>query len=128
MKRVITAIVILMLVGCGGSGGGTCDFDLSSFTNGANASSTDSYWSCNSEGFTWAFVFYDDGTGMDNTEGAFTWVESGCATVQIDNAFSSYTISDISGSIASGIATFTQRNNDTGNETNVSCVLLQGTP
>ena len=123
MKKTLFAMIIaacLAITACGG-GGGACNFDILTFTNGATVATATSAWACQCGNQVFAFVFADDGAGFDTTIGAFTWTETGCRQVAIDSAFGDATITDIDGSIASGIATFHQ-SGDLG-EGDCSCVL-----
>lgn len=113
----------LSLVACGGGGtGDSCTFDISDFTNGANASVTQNVWNCASSNSSYTFAFYGDGAGYSSALGAFTWDEVGCRAVDIVAANGTNQIRAIEGSIASGIGTFTQTTPG-GTELTASCTL-----
>ncbi len=126
MKKVIMLATLLIVAGLSACGGGgsdePCSFDISDFTNGANATVTTSVWNCTSSASSYTFAFYNDGTGYSSALGGFTWEEVGCQQVDITDADGIDQIRNLEGSIASGIGTFTQTRPD-GSELTTSCTL-----
>ena len=122
---MIAAFALLLgLSACGGGGGSeTCDFEIDSFTNGADVESATSMWNCqSSSGSEYTFAFYDDGTGVSSALGAFTWSDAGCQSVDIAAYNGTNQIRDIEGSRISGIGTFRQIG-PSGTEATASCTL-----
>ena len=104
-----------LIGGCGGGGGegDACDFVLSVFFNGANADEATSQWNC--EGSSpgeivpdFVFQAFDDGTGFSSAVGPFTFQETGCRRASYQSGAGNATVSNIQGSIDSGILTFFQ--------------------
>ncbi|MFH0799806.1 MAG: hypothetical protein V2A66_06450 [Pseudomonadota bacterium] len=111
MKKFLVSMATLSIVGvsaCGSIGGSdNCPFNVSSFTNGANAKVPNSVWSCtNSDGRVYTIGFYDDKTGISSVIGVFTWSETGCQTVDVVASNGTTNITEATGSRASGIVTF----------------------
>lgn len=125
MRKWIALLVFVgFLVGCGGGGGGgTCDFIIEDFLNGPNAQMQDSFWSCQGGGGAFDFVAFEDGTGFSTGAGVFTWQETDCREIDFVSSAGSGIITDIQGSIQSGIITYTQISNDLGTFS-VGCFLV----
>ena len=114
----IVAVVLLslgLIGGCGGSGGGEgCDFDFDAFLNGVNANQATSQWDCvgSKPGeIVPDFVFqaFEDGTGFSTSDvGIFTFQQTGCRSLNYQSGAGNATISNIQGSIDSGVLTFFQ--------------------
>jgi len=109
----IVAVVLLslgLIGGCGGSGGGEgCDFDFDAFLNGVNAQFADSQWDCiDSFDQLFSFQAFEDGTGFSTGVGPFTYQQTGCRSLNFQSGAGNGTVSNIQGSIDSGILTFFQ--------------------
>lgn len=81
-------IAFLITGGCGGGSGNSesdsCDFEISSVTNGESLTSVDSFWECGSEGVdNFEFAIFDNGTGFATNIGEFVWEETGCRSISI---------------------------------------------
>ena len=75
-KVLLVAALTGIFTACGGGdAGGTCSFDIDSFTNGTDAVTVSSVWDCTSSNSSYTFAFYADGTGYSSALGAFTWQE-----------------------------------------------------
>lgn len=99
----------------------SCDFQLSSFMNGPNSQEATTFWNCTEGGRSNDLVVFADGTGASELNGAFTWRQTGCRSVSYDGGSVSGEITDINGSIESGILTAKDHYN--GQTYNASCVL-----
>lgn len=133
--RFILCILALILTlasqfGCGGSENSnqlgldnslSCDFQISSFMNGPNASEATSYWSCIEAGVSGILQVFTDGTGYNTANGAFTWSQTGCRSVSYNGGNASGEITEINGSTSSGI--LTAKDHVNGQINNASCVL-----
>ena len=134
-KLTLAPLLVFILASCGGSGEGgppqlgldqnltrTCTFQLSSFLNGPNPRDARTYWECRSNGRVFTTQIYNDGTGYSNTGGAYTWSQTGCNSIVLNTSANTETITDIAGSVNSGIVTF--RDTIQTTTVNVSCVLV----
>ncbi len=121
MKKTLSVMALvscLFIAACGSEGGDSCDFNISSITNGASLATATSIWSCTAGNLT----FTDDGAGLDSSVGAFTWSETGCRSLSVNTASGSADITELSGSTASNVMTFRQDGEmGSGDE---SCVLV----
>jgi len=128
MKKILVVLMVLSVAAfaCGGGGGTseTCAFDVNDFTNGANATAATSVWNCLTSGVSgsYTFAFYNDGAGYSSAVGAFTWEEVGCREVDVVAYNGTNQITDIEGSVASSIGTFTQHHPD-GTTSTSSCTI-----
>ncbi len=118
----VLALAVMAFSACG-SDGGDCDIDYTPFMNGADADHDDSAWVCASDDIDpFLFQIFEDGTGISSEIGAFTWEESGCGEFAVEGALDQ-TISNIDGSVASGIGSFDITFED-GDTASVGCELL----
>lgn len=135
MRKLLCSIVLISAFSsCGGDSGGgtqlgldqnlsrTCTFQLSSFLNGSNPQNSRNYWECRSNGRVFTTQIYNNGTGYSNTGGAYTWSQTGCNSIVLNTSANTETITDIAGSVNSGIVTF--RDTIQTTTVNVSCVLV----
>ncbi|MGE0630925.1 MAG: hypothetical protein AB7O96_00840 [Pseudobdellovibrionaceae bacterium] len=131
MKKLIP-LILLTAISCGGNSNdlgidpnaaANCDFQISDFTNGDTSQNASSQWNCQSNGQSFAFQIFDDGTGYSTAGGAFTWSQTGCTDIELESSVATEKVSNINGSIQSGIITF--KDSALGVTANVSCVLSQ---
>lgn len=140
MKKTILLILFAtFLINCGGGGENesnniganpdiSCTFKASDFTNGDSLQTADFYWSCKTPYQLYSMFFFDDGTGYsDSGIGAFTWSETGCQELLAHTAYGDQQITNMTGSISSGILVFHQIDVDSNKSADSSCVLVKGT-
>lgn len=121
MKKILfTLFFVLLLTACGNGGDNNTCSNIDDFVNGATSKTASSVWSCFSENQTAKFALFQDGTGISDTIGAFTWEETGCNEISYDGIRKGL-ITNISGSIESGVFVFTD--NFKGISIKASCVL-----
>jgi len=116
MRTLVVALLfvglgLLNIGGCGGSGGGDeCDFDFDAFLNGADFQTATSQWNC-TDNFDQQFSIqaFEDGTGFSTSGvGIFTYQRTGCRMLVYQSAIGNATVSNLQGSIDSGVLTFFQ--------------------
>lgn len=115
-------LILLLFLGppnCGGSD--TCDFNISSFLNGSNYDSSTTFWSCIQQGSTLNVAIYSNGTGLSEEFGAFTWEEAGCGRISYTSSEGDGVMSNIEGSISSGVVTLTNSSGEAS--ASISCTL-----
>ena len=125
----IVAVVLLslgLIGGCGGGGGGgdACDFSINEVTNGADLFNAFSLWACTNdldENFN--FSVFDNGTGLSDGIGIFTWMRTGCRSASVDGELASGDITNMEGSIFIGRLTFDEQLNQRPTDS-VICVLV----
>lgn len=155
MRFRFSIFVMLLLVGCESSLPGTnsegnsndrsnetdsssekedseveCDFIISEFTNGEDATQVLNHWSCQASSSQSLFVItiFNDGTGNSSAIGTFTWQKKACGELKVISSYGQLTIYNLAGSIQSGVGSFYQKFDSTGEEITVVCELIEGTP
>ena len=116
-------IGLLALSACGGESA-PCDFQFSTISNGASAQEVESYWSCQSGNEDYALAFFEDGAGVAETLGVFTWEENACGEAIASTAHGQIQADSFSGSIQSEALTFRWMNPESGEEIFNSCFLV----
>jgi len=114
MRILLTVLLFGLFAGsfvaCDGGGEGEqCDFDFDAILNGANTELANSEWTC-IDNFEQVFTVrvFEDGTGFSSSVGFFTFQQTGCRSLDFQSAVGNATVSNLQGSIDSGIVTFFQ--------------------
>ncbi len=115
--------VLLGLSACGGASA-PCDFQFSTISNGASAQEVKSYWSCQDENSSYALAFFEDGAGVAENLGVFTWEETSCGQAIANTAQGQIQADHFSGSAESEALTFRLYDPQSGAETYNSCFLV----
>ena len=130
MKGIFALILVafLAVVGCGGSGGGGdggCDFDILTLANGPNALQADSLWSCtNTADDVYEISVFEDGTGISSAVGVFTWVQTGCRSIELFiDGLSAGDVFNIDGDFGLGFLNYDEQLIGKP-ETSADCVLV----
>jgi len=127
--RLTLILLLLLFSSCGGASGEdligldaseqNCNFHMADFLNGNNAQDASTYWDCRAGNQVGVGGWFRDGTGVSDGV-AFTWSQTGCDSIDYVGTVAGE-VTNMRGSINSGIFTYTQRSN--GYTQNVSCVL-----
>lgn len=110
LSFLTVCICFLIAGGCGGGGGSdseddSCDFEISTATNGESLTSVDSFWVCESDQVDdFEFGIFENGTGLATNIEQFTWEETGCRSIFIDSGLGDADIVNID--VTDGILTF----------------------
>ena len=136
MHRLIRVLLFVLLFaglglfnmgGCGGSssgGGEDCDFSINDVTNGPDSFNAFSLWACvNDLDEEFNFSVFDNGKGVSDGIGIFTWERTGCRSASVDGELASGEITNIEGSISIGLLAFDQQLNQVPINSS-DCVLI----
>lgn len=142
MKNTLILLGIIMVFagfGCGGGGSSSndtigaapntdagCNFKFSDIYNGTNKAKINSHWRCSGNDAIAYFAIFADGTGvsapdLQTTEEGFTWKQTGCRSMELTDSQGITETTNIQGSSASGIYTYSATNS--GQTITVACTL-----
>lgn len=115
MKGAVVKIIVVAVAALGAVGGcgSDCGFDLRAILNGPSPTQALSQWSCvgsrNGQSVPeFVIQFFGDGSGFNDATGPFTYKLTGCRSLSYESDTDEARITNIQGSVFSGILIFDQ--------------------